>query len=94
MSWQRRVSRKAGMRFPLVWLTLRGDEMRQGPRRVIYALIVLILTMGFAVGRAIALPMPNPISVPEPAASLCLGMALFGLAGYVWWSHKKRQGRN
>ncbi len=68
--------------------------MRQRPRRVIYAWMMLILTVGFAVGRAIALPQPPPISVPEPGASLCLGMALFGLAGYVWWSYKKSQGRN
>lgn len=85
---------QTGMGFPLVWHTLRRDEMRQRPRRVIYALIILILTVGFAVGRAIALPKPNPISVPEPGASLCLGIALFGLAGYVWWSRKKSQDRN
>jgi hypothetical protein len=29
------------------------------------------------------------VSVPEPSASLCLGMALFGLAGYGWWGQKK-----
>ena len=68
--------------------------MRQRPRRVLFALMILILTVGFVVGRAIALSHPNPISVPEPGASLCLGMALFGLAGYVWWSHKKSRGRN
>jgi len=68
--------------------------MRQRPRRVIFALIILVLTVGFVVGRAIALPHPSPISVPEPSASLCLSMALFGLAGYVWWSHKKSRGRN
>jgi hypothetical protein len=67
--------------------------MRQRPRRVLFALTILILTMGFVVGRAIALAQPNPISVPEPSASLCLGLALFGLAGYAWWSRKKSQDR-
>lgn len=63
--------------------------MRERPRSVVFVLMILILTMGFVVRRAIALPQPNPISVPEPSASLCLGMILFGLAGYVWWSRKK-----
>jgi hypothetical protein len=30
-------------------------------------------------------------SVPESSASLCLGMALFGLAGYGWWSRKQNK---
>jgi hypothetical protein len=63
--------------------------MRERPRRVIFVLMILIPTMGLVVRRAIALPQPNPISVPEPSASLCLGIILFGLAGYVWWSRKK-----
>lgn len=28
-------------------------------------------------------------SVPEPSATLCLGMALFGMAGYVGWKRRK-----
>jgi PEP-CTERM motif len=67
--------------------------MRQRPRRVLFALTILILTVGF-VGRALSLAQPDPISIPEPSASLCLGLALFVLAGYIWWSRKKSQGRN
>jgi hypothetical protein len=34
-------------------------------------------------------PKPPVRSVPEPSASLCLGIALSALAGYGWWSRKK-----
>jgi hypothetical protein len=40
-------------------------------------------------------PRPRPIppvkSVPEPSASLCLGIALLTLAGYSRWRQKKNQ---
>lgn len=36
-------------------------------------------------------PMPPVKRGPEPSASLDLGMALFALAGYGWWSQKKNQ---
>jgi hypothetical protein len=39
-------------------------------------------------------PKPPVRSVPEPSASLCLGMALFALAGYGWWSQKKNQAQH
>jgi hypothetical protein len=36
-------------------------------------------------------PQPPVRRVPEPSASLCLGMALLALAGYGWWSRMKSQ---
>jgi hypothetical protein len=75
--------------------------MRQRLRTVVCMLIaiavLLVGTMQLAEAqyrrspRPVPQPMPPVRSVPEPSASLYLGMALFALAGYGWWSRKKSQ---